>query len=48
MLNFSATHLEIIDWGRLEYGEALVRQKNLAEEQIKKALWYNPNFLVYQ
>ncbi len=34
MLNFSATHLEIIDWGRLEYGEALVRQKNLAEERI--------------
>ncbi len=34
MLYFSSKHVEIIDWGRLEYGEALVRQKNLAEERI--------------
>ncbi len=34
MLDVSSKRFEIIDWGRLEYGEALVRQKKLAEERI--------------
>jgi len=34
MVDFSPKHLEIIDWGRLEYGETFARQKKLAEERI--------------
>jgi lipoic acid synthetase len=32
--DFSSKPLEIIDWGRLEYGDALVGQEKLAEECI--------------
>ena len=34
MEGHSLPDLRVVDWGRLEYGEALVRQKALVEERI--------------
>ena len=31
---YGLKHLEVLDWGLLEYGEALVRQKALVEKRI--------------